>query len=182
MRSTRRQNGLTNGKKRIPRQTAKIVSVTAIGAIMCVNAFTSWPDTTTVSATLHFGNRPCPSFTNSGKNQISTRDPRRFESVCESAVRFASAVPPIAAIQPVAVVPTFAPKSTAIATSYEMSPCVAIAIAIAIVAAEDWMTAVRSIAQSAMRKTPDIRSALMRVKIAETSGFSRIGETPLDMM
>ena len=56
----------------------------------------------------------------------------------------------MAAIHPVAVVPTFAPKSTAIATSYEMSPCVAIAMAIAIVAAEDCITAVSSIAQIAM--------------------------------
>ena len=63
-----------------------------------------------------------------------------------------------------------------------MRPCVANAIAIAIVAAEDCMTAVRSIAQRAMRKTPDMCSALMRVKIADTSGFSRIGETPFDIM
>ena len=117
MRSTRRQNGFTNGKKIIPRQMAKIVSVTAIGAIMWVNAFTSWPETMTVSATPHFGNRACPSFTKSGKNQISAMEPSRFESVWARAVRFASAVPPIAAIQPVAVVPTFAPKRTAIATS-----------------------------------------------------------------
>ena len=75
------------------------------------------PDTMTVSATPHFGNRACPSFTKSGKNQISAMEPSRFDSVWESAVRFASAVPPIAAIQPVAVVPTFAPKRTAIATS-----------------------------------------------------------------
>ena len=48
---------------------------------------------------------------------MRTIEPMRFESECESAVRFASAVPPMAAIQPVAVVPTFAPKRTAMALS-----------------------------------------------------------------
>ena len=116
-RSTSRQNGFTNGKKRMPRQAAKTVSVTAIGAIMCVYAGTPCPETVIVSATLQFGKSAWPSFTKSGKNQMRTSEPRALESVCDRAVRFASAVPPIAAIQPVAVVPMFAPKRTAIATS-----------------------------------------------------------------
>ena len=116
-RSTKRQNGLTSGKKISPRQTANSVSVMAMGAIMCVNAFTSRPETTVVSATSQLGNTAWPNLTKSGKNQISASEPSRLESVWESAVRRASAVPPIAAIQPVAVVPMLAPKRTAIATS-----------------------------------------------------------------
>ena len=96
---------------------ANTVSVTAIGAIMCVNACTCWPETVMVSVAFQFGKSACPRRTNSGNSHISTSDPRRFDRVCESAVRFASAVPPIAAIHPVAVVPTFAPKRTATATS-----------------------------------------------------------------
>ena len=93
------------------------MSVTAIGAIMCVNACTSRPETTVVVAAFHDGKSACPNLTKSGKNQMSKSEPRKFESVCASAVRRASAVPPMAAIQPVAVVPMFAPNSTATATS-----------------------------------------------------------------
>ena len=84
---------------------------------MWTNACTSRPPTWMVSAAFQFGKSAWPVFTKSGKNQISTADPSRLESVWASAVRFAAALPPIAAIQPVAVVPTLAPKSAAIATS-----------------------------------------------------------------
>ena len=90
-------NGFTSGKKMQPRQIAKTVSVMAIAPIC--EGMTS------------------RTFRKRGKNHTRTSEPIRFESVCESAVRFASAVPPIAASQPVAVVPMFAPKRTAIATS-----------------------------------------------------------------
>ena len=62
-----------------------------------------------------------------------------------------------------------------------MSPCAASAIAIAIVAAEDWTTAVKTVATEATAKTPIIESAERRENVAATSGSSRIGETPLDM-
>ena len=112
---------------------------------------------------------------------MSTNEPSRLESVWERAVRRASAVPPIAAIHPVAVVPTFAPNSTAIATSYVMSPCVARAIAMAIVAADDWITAVMSTATKATEPTPTMESADRCVNTPAKSGFSRMGATPFDM-
>ena len=149
---------------------------------MCVNALISRPDTTVVSATFQLEKRVCPNLTNSGKNHMKTSEPITLESVCESAVRHESAVPPIAAIQPVAVVPMLAPNRTAIATSYDMSPCAARAMPIAIVAAEDCTTAVKSVATPAMANTPGMESAERRVKTAANSGMPRIGETPLDMM
>ena len=62
-----------------------------------------------------------------------------------------------------------------------MSPCWASAIAIATVAAELWMTAVRTIDASAIAATPSIESADMRVKTAEKSGFALMGATPFAM-
>ena len=63
-----------------------------------------------------------------------------------------------------------------------MRPCAAIAIAIAIVAAEDCTTAVKSIATNATARTPGSESAERRVKTDAMAAFSRIGETPFDMM
>ena len=47
--------------------------------------------------------------------------------------------------------------------------------------AEDWTTAVKTIATAATAKTPEIDFAERRVNIAATSGSSRMGETPFDM-
>ena len=51
----------------------------------------------------------------------------------------------------------------------------------AIVAAELWMTAVRSVAATAIFTTPPICCALMVVKMCAKSGFCLMGATPFDM-
>ena len=51
----------------------------------------------------------------------------------------------------------------------------------AIVAAELWMTAVRSIAQIAILTTPKKLSVDIEVKMFARSGLDLIGATPLDM-
>ena len=114
IRSTSDANGRTNGKKRSPRSTEKIVSVTAIGAM---TPRSSGPLAVSVT-TPQFGKSALPIGTNTGSTNGRNRaDPMTFESVCASAVRFAAADPPMAASQAVIVVPMFAPNSTAMAIS-----------------------------------------------------------------
>ena len=110
-RSMRRANGFTNGNVSTPRRTEKTVSVTAMGAMMLAR---TGPLAVSVTA-FQPGKRALPIGTSTGStNGRKISEPRMFESVCASAVRRAAAEPPIAASQAVMVVPTFAPKRTAI--------------------------------------------------------------------
>jgi len=148
-RSMSRTNGLTNGKSSTPRTTEKIVSDTAMGAMIPRSIGPSAVSVTTPQ----FGKSAWPSGTSTGSaNGISRSEPKTLESVCASAVRRASAVPPTAARHAVTVVPMFAPKRMAIAVSYVISCCAASVMAMAIVAAE-WIAAERIAAKSAMTAT-----------------------------
>ena len=89
-----------------------LIQIFLFGIALAMDAFA-------VSVTaFQCGKSALPIGTSTGNTNGRKRsEPRTFESVCASAVRFAAAEPPIAASQPVTVVPMFAPKRTAIPIS-----------------------------------------------------------------